>query len=144
MVFRDQKILLLRRASWAPLFGGYWHCPTGKIEAGESPRNAIIREAFEEIGLNLEPELGTIVAVKTRSFKNPIEDWEDMSLFFVEKNLNGEPINKELRLHDQMDWFAIDQLPDPIIPVVKFGILQYSRGELYGEFGYDEPSSTFV
>ena len=134
MIIRDQKILLLRRADWAPLFPGHWHVPTGKIEEGETPKQTIIQEAFEEVGLTINPELGTVVAVRARSFENPELIWKDVSLFFVLKDFEGEPFNKEPRLHDAMEWFDVNHLPEPIIPVVKVGIEQYLKGEIYGEF----------
>lgn len=134
IIMRDQKILLLRRADWAPLFPGYWHGPTGKIEEGETPKQTIIREAFEEVGLQGNPQLGTVVAVRARNFKNPDLIWKDVSLFFVLTDFEGEPVNKEPRLHDAMEWFDINHLPDPMIPAVKFGIGQYVKGETYGEY----------
>lgn len=136
MILRDQKILLLRRANWAPLWPGHWHCPIGKIEDNESPRQTVVRETYEEVGLKVNPHLGTVVAVKAPHFKNPELVWKDVSLFFVAENFEGEPVNKEPRLHDTMDWFDVYNLPEPIIPVVKFGIEQYIKGEAYGEFGY--------
>lgn len=134
IIIRDQKVLLLRRADRAPLFPGRWHCPTGKIEEGESPKQTIIREAFEEVGLTVNPQLGTVVTVRAPDFKNPELIWKDITLFFILTDFEGEPVNKEPRLHDAMDWFDVNHLPEPIIPVVKAGIEQYLRGEMYGEF----------
>lgn len=74
------------------------------------------------------------MAVRARSYKNPALLWKDVSLFFALKEFEGEPINKEPRLHDAMEWFDINHLPESIIPVVKVGIEQYLRGEMYGEF----------
>lgn len=136
LVIRENKILLLRRADWAPLHPNCWHGPTGKMEDGESPKQTIIREAFEEVGLTINPELGTVVAVKAKSFENPELIWRDISLFYIVKDPQSEPINKEPRLHPEMDWFDLNNLPEPIIPAVKCGIEQYKRGEFYGEFGY--------
>lgn len=138
IIIRDQKILLLRRAGWAPLFPSYWHVPTGKIETGESPKQTIAREAFEEVGLTINPDLGTVVAVKAPRYENPDLIWKDVSLFFVIKDFEGEPFNKEPRLHEAMEWFDVNHLPEPIIPVVKVGIEQYFKGEIYGEFGYEQ------
>lgn len=138
MIIKNQKILLLRRADWTPLWPGYWHCPTGKMEENESPLQTAIRETYEEIGLKVNPSLATVVAVNAPYFKNPGLRWKDLSLFFVAKDFKGEPINKEPRLHDAMDWFDLNQLPEPIIPVVKYGIEQYARGDAYGEFGYED------
>ena len=138
IIVRDQKILLLRRVEKASFFAGYWHVPTGKIEGNESPKQTIVREVFEEIGLRTNPFLETVVATKIPHFKNPELTWKDISLFFVVQEFEGEPFNKEPHLHDAMEWFDINHLPDPIIPVVKFGIEQYMKGKAYGEFGYGD------
>ncbi|MBY0501983.1 MAG: NUDIX domain-containing protein [Alphaproteobacteria bacterium] len=136
IILRNQKILLLRRADWAPLWSGHWHCPIGKMEENESPLQTAVRETYEEVGLQVNPHLGTIIVVKAPDFQNPELIWKDISFFFVAENFEGEPINKESRLHDAMDWFDVNHLPEPIIPVVRFGVEKYVRGEAYGEFGY--------
>jgi len=102
LLFREGKVLLLKRSLQIPFFGGYWHVPTGKVEGDESPRQAIIREAYEEIGLNLDPQLGTVVAVKAPHFTNPDALWKDISLFFVVENCTQTPLNKEPHLHTEM------------------------------------------
>jgi 8-oxo-dGTP diphosphatase len=48
-LFKDRKVLLVRRKS-AP-FAGLWSLPGGKIEAGETARDAVRRELKEETGL---------------------------------------------------------------------------------------------
>ena len=52
-VRRADRLLVLRRA---PDRGGFWQIVTGRIEAGESPRDAAARELLEETGLG--PEQG--------------------------------------------------------------------------------------
>lgn len=42
------EVLLLRRVSAG---GGYWHVVAGAVEAGESAREAAVRELHEETGL---------------------------------------------------------------------------------------------
>jgi 8-oxo-dGTP diphosphatase len=136
ILMKNSKVLLLKRMDWAPLWPSCWHCVTGKMEQGETPKQTIIREAFEEVGLNIDPELAITVSVTAKSFKNPEMVYRDISLFFIVKDFKEEPINKEPRLHEKMDWFDIHALPSPIIPVVEYGIKQYSNGKLYGDF-YD-------
>lgn len=51
IIMRDQKIPLLRRAYWAPLFPGHWHGPTGKIEDGESQNKPSSEKLLKKWGL---------------------------------------------------------------------------------------------
>lgn len=51
------ELLLLKRAADARLGPGLWGLPAGKIEAGESPATAALREMGEEIGPGHEVEL---------------------------------------------------------------------------------------
>lgn len=138
LVICESKILLLKRADTALFYPGYWHIPTGKIAEGESPSQAIIREAFEEVGLTINPELGTVVSINPQNFRDPKLIWHSINLFYVAKDLQEAPINKEPHMHSEMDWFDVDNLPTPIIPTVKYGIEQYKVGKFYGEFGYPE------
>ncbi|HSZ63213.1 MAG TPA: NUDIX hydrolase [Terriglobales bacterium] len=49
----DPRVLLIRRGT-APLLGE-WSLPGGVLECGETLREAVAREAFEETGLLVEP-----------------------------------------------------------------------------------------
>lgn len=46
----DGKILITQRAQHLS-HGGYWEFPGGKIEANESPEDALLREIQEELGI---------------------------------------------------------------------------------------------
>jgi mutator protein MutT len=55
------KVLFLKRQMNKPE-GGTWGVPGGKIDQGETPRQAVLREVSEETGLDLEEvsSLGTV------------------------------------------------------------------------------------
>jgi 8-oxo-dGTP diphosphatase len=50
--FPDNKILLIKRGT--TVFRGCWALPGGKVEAGETVEEAVIREVIEETGLVVE------------------------------------------------------------------------------------------
>jgi 8-oxo-dGTP diphosphatase len=49
---RDGKVLVARRPPGRPL-AGLWEFPGGKVEAGEEPETALIREILEELGIEI-------------------------------------------------------------------------------------------
>jgi 8-oxo-dGTP diphosphatase len=56
----DGRILLQRRRLGGE-HGGLWEFPGGKIDPGESPESALIREIEEELAVRLDP--GSLVPV---------------------------------------------------------------------------------
>lgn len=53
LIDADGRILLQQRPAGKPM-AGLWEFPGGKIEAGESPEAALIRELAEELGIATE------------------------------------------------------------------------------------------
>jgi 8-oxo-dGTP pyrophosphatase MutT (NUDIX family) len=53
---RRAALLLTRRAAGLKRHAGQWSFPGGRIEPGESPEVAALRELHEEVGLQLGPE----------------------------------------------------------------------------------------
>jgi mutator protein MutT len=51
----DERGWLVSRRSDGRVFAGLWEFPGGKIEIGETPHLAAVREVWEETGLVVEP-----------------------------------------------------------------------------------------
>lgn len=60
IVEQDGRFLVGRRSDHLPL-GGLWEFPGGKIEQGESPRAAAVRECREETGLRVRASHSLLV-----------------------------------------------------------------------------------
>lgn len=50
LVDADNRVLIAQRPAGKPL-GGLWEFPGGKLEPGERPEDALIRELAEELGI---------------------------------------------------------------------------------------------
>ncbi len=127
------KILLLRRSETAKVFGGYWHLPTGKVEAGESPRQAAIRECAEEVGLTLDLNLDFVCYNRVPSIHNPQEIWEDICYYFGADLDEQNPINNEPDKFMDMGWYSATDLPDPIVPHIKYALENRASNQTYLE-----------
>src|SRR6478752_9505761 len=53
LVDTDGRVLLAKRPPGKPL-AGLWEFPGGKIESGETPEGALIRELKEELDIDVE------------------------------------------------------------------------------------------
>ncbi|HEY0553151.1 MAG TPA: CoA pyrophosphatase [Thermoanaerobaculia bacterium] len=74
-------VLLTRRASTLRRHGGQWALPGGRLDPGETPETAALRELEEEVGLILPPSslLGRLDDYPTRSgfVIAPVVVWGD-------------------------------------------------------------------
>jgi mutator protein MutT len=66
---QDAAVLLTRRAEALSSHGGQWALPGGRLDAGETPEIAALREMREEVGLAIDAAdiLGTLDDYETRS-----------------------------------------------------------------------------
>jgi 8-oxo-dGTP diphosphatase len=54
LIDADGRVLLAKRPPGRPL-AGLWEFPGGKVEPGETPEAALIRELDEELGIKVAP-----------------------------------------------------------------------------------------
>ena len=53
IVEHEGKVLMGRKASIEHIFSGSWHIPSGRVQAGESAEEAVVRELKEEAGIDV-------------------------------------------------------------------------------------------
>ena len=85
---------------------------SGHVDKGESFANALIREAKEEIGINITEEDLIFLAV------NHDYQSDHVQVFFATKSYIGEPVICEPEECGGLLWADIDELPQNIIPYV--------------------------
>lgn len=60
----DGRFLLAQRPH-GKIWAGYWEFPGGKIESGETPRHALVRELHEELGIEVQTAYPWLMRVFT-------------------------------------------------------------------------------
>ncbi len=100
VIRRDGRVLVARRPAGHPC-AGQWEFPGGKVEPGESPREALRREIREELGLEIAvgPFLGSFPHASARISID--------LLAFEAEAAGGTPSPLE---HDEIRWVTPAEL----------------------------------
>jgi len=131
ILIKDNKILLSRRYNTG-FHDGEYSFPAGHLDGNETLIQTMIREAKEEIGIDLNPETLKLVHVMHR--KQPTE--ERVNFFFTAKNWQDEPKIMEPHKCDDLSWFPLDNLPDNVIHYIRQAINCVLTNKFYSEFGW--------
>jgi 8-oxo-dGTP diphosphatase len=97
-IVRRGRVLAARRTS-PPEAAGRWELPGGKVEPGETPEQALVREIAEELGCTVAVRAWLAGAV-------PIGTAHVLRVAVV-RLVDGEPEPTE---HDGVRWLAADEL----------------------------------
>ncbi len=97
-IVRDGRVLAARRTFPAEA-AGRWEFPGGKVEPGETPDIALVREIAEELGC-------TIAVTGWLPGEVPIGDRHVLTVALAEL-VSGEPQPTE---HDAVRWLGPDEL----------------------------------
>ena len=117
VVLRREGEILLQLRQGTGFRDGHWACAAaGHVERGESAVAAALREAHEELGVRIaEADLQPLTAMhRTENTGDPID--ERVDFFFTCERWTGTPRLMEAAKAADLGWFALDALPDPVVP----------------------------
>lgn len=135
IVFRDgNKVALLLRGKNVSWMQNYYGLPAGKVEKNEPYLAAAVREAKEEVGVDINQ--ADLKHILTMHRQEPGDDNEWVDLFFEATNWEGELQNAEPHVHDKLEWFDLDELPENTITSVKEALQHIRDGDAYFEYGW--------
>ncbi|MGM0386405.1 MAG: NUDIX hydrolase [Actinomycetota bacterium] len=137
---REGEVLLQLRQNTGFMDGHWAAAIAGHVEAGESVTGAAIREAAEEVGVEVPASALTPLTVlhRTDGSEDPVEQRVDF--FFECRFWLGEPLILETAKCADLRWFRIDALPEPMPPHERFVLERLCDEDLpaFGPFGFPE------
>jgi 8-oxo-dGTP pyrophosphatase MutT (NUDIX family) len=122
------SFVLTRRASKLKAHQGQWAIPGGRLDPGETPREAALRELHEEVGLELAPDrvLGLLDDYPTRSgyCLTPVVVWAGADANLVP---NPDEVAKVYRVPlcelERPDVPQLRRIPESDRPVISIPLL---------------------
>ncbi len=128
LLIRDGQLLLMKRTVKDEMDGLY-ALVAGKVDLNESPSVALAREAYEEVGVMIDPEdlchVLTIHHAKT-AYKADLHDI--IEFYFTTDRWSGEPHLMEPERASELKFFPLDQLPEPLSPWIGYALNAYRDG----------------
>jgi 8-oxo-dGTP diphosphatase len=119
LIDRDGRVLLTQRPDGKSM-AGLWEFPGGKVEPGETPEAALIRELHEELGI--ETWTSCLAPLTFASHSYP--DFHLLMPLFACRKWQGQPQSNE---GQALKWVRAAELRDypmppadlPLIPILR-------------------------
>ncbi|EPX82355.1 5-methyl-dCTP pyrophosphohydrolase [Salipiger mucosus DSM 16094] len=115
----DGRVLIAQRPEGKSM-EGLWEFPGGKVEAGETPEAALIRELDEELGIDTWESCLAPLTFASHAY----EDFHLLMPLFACRKWQGQPQSRE---GQALKWVGVRELRDypmppadlPLIPILR-------------------------
>ncbi len=108
LVDADRRVLIARRPDGKAM-AGLWEFPGGKLEPGETPEAALIRELHEELGIETQQACLAPLSFVSHAYEN----FHLLMPLYVCRKWKGVPMPNE---HQALKWVRPQSLRDYPMP----------------------------
>ena len=119
LIDRDGRVLIAQRPKGKSM-AGLWEFPGGKIESGESPEQALIRELYEELGI----ETWSSCLAPLTFASHRYTEFHLLMPLFVCRKWDGIPKSKE---GQNLKWVYVNNLKDFPMPAADIPLIAILR-----------------
>ena len=119
LVDADGRVLIAQRPEGKSM-AGLWEFPGGKIEAGESPESALIRELHEELGIAVKEACLAPFTFASHSYP----DFHLLMPLYVCRRWDGIP---EPHHHAALKWVRPKDMKDYPMPAADLPLIPMLR-----------------
>ena len=117
LVDDEGRVLIAQRPQGKQL-AGMWEFPGGKVEAGETPELALIRELEEELGIVVKQACLAPFVFASHTY----DDFHLLMPLFLIRRWDGEP---EAREHTAIKWVRPTAMRDYAMPPADAPLVAY-------------------
>ncbi len=129
LILKQKGKILLHLRKNTGYCDGMWGLVAGHVEDGESATEGMIREAREEIGIDIH--LMQVVHIMHRKTNRL-----NIDVFFDCQTWQGEIQNREPEKCEQLEFFPLSSLPSNIIDYNAMALRHILEGRFYSEHGF--------
>ena len=113
----DGRVLLAQRPKGKAL-AGLWEFPGGKVDAGEGPEDALIRELMEELGIKVKADCLAPLTFASHAY----EDFHLLMPLYVCRRWEGTVVPQE---GQQLAWVRPNRLRDYEMPQADIPLISH-------------------
>ena len=108
LINNENEILLSKRPEEKHL-SGFWEFPGGKVEEGEAPEKALVREVKEELNIDINNKCIAPLSFSEFDYNN----FQLLLLLYICRRWDGVPMSME---NNKLEWVKPNMLRDYKMP----------------------------